>query len=168
MSVLQAIEYYERQGGTASIFVNDDGMQTIEPELAEARKQYYAENNIGYCARLPNRKSPPKKSWSWFRKAAPVVDNNAANDKILTPQALANKIGFVRQGKFKKASNMNYGLEFSNRVEDELRRLTDTYCQRKGCTSEDLTVEDDDILYQEALENMLARDEGRTCRLSRY
>jgi len=167
MSVLQAIEYYERQGGTASIFVNDDGMQAIEPELAEARKQYYAENSIGYCARLPNRKLPPKKSWSWFRKAAPAVDNNAANDKPLTPQALANKIGFVRQGKFKKAGNMNYALEFSNRVEDELRRLTDAYCKRRGCTTEDLTVEDDDMLYQEALENMLAKDEGRTCRLSR-
>jgi hypothetical protein len=69
ISVLQAIEYYERQGGTASVFINDGGMQTIEPELADVRKQSYAENNIGYCARLPNKKSTgPKKSWLWFRK----------------------------------------------------------------------------------------------------
>lgn len=168
MSVLQAIEYYERQGGTASVFVNDDGMQAIEPELAAARKQYYAENNIGYCARLPNSKSLGKKSWSWFREASPAVGNDAANENLPAPQALANKIGFVRQGKFKKASNMNYALEFSNRVEDEMRRVTVDYCQRRGYTEEDLTVEDDDMLYQEALENMLAKDEGRTCRLSRY
>lgn len=165
MSVLQAIEYYERQGGTASIFVNDDGMQAIEPELAEARKQYYAENNIGYCSRLPNKKSPAKKSWSWLPKKASPVKNDAANAEVSKPQELANRIGFVRQGKFKKASNMNYALEFSNRVEDEMHRLSVAFAKRKGCSIDDLTVEDDDILYQEALENMLAQDQGRTCRL---
>lgn len=30
------------------------------------------------------------------------------------------KDGFVRKGKFKKASNMNYGLMLSNRVEEKL------------------------------------------------
>jgi hypothetical protein len=33
------------------------------------------------------------------------------------------KDGFVRKGKFKKASNMNYGLMLSNRVEEKLRLL---------------------------------------------
>src|SRR5579871_4732889 len=108
MSLLKAIEHYEQQGGTASIFVNDDGMQAIEPELAEARIQYYAENNIGYCARLPNKKlTGAKKRWSWFRKAKPAGNGDGDIDKIPKPQALANKINFVRQGKFKKASNMN-------------------------------------------------------------
>lgn len=36
-SCLAAVRYYEMQGGTASIFVNDDGMQLVTPELAEAR-----------------------------------------------------------------------------------------------------------------------------------
>ena len=34
-SLQAAIKKYEEQGGTASIFVNDDGMQTVTPELAE-------------------------------------------------------------------------------------------------------------------------------------
>jgi len=34
-SLQAAIKKYESHGGTASIFVNDDGMQAISPELAE-------------------------------------------------------------------------------------------------------------------------------------
>jgi len=34
-SLLKAIKYYEAQGGTASIYVNEDGMQAITPDLAE-------------------------------------------------------------------------------------------------------------------------------------
>ncbi|OOQ81930.1 hypothetical protein PEBR_40995 [Penicillium brasilianum] len=168
MSVLAAVQYYEEQGGTASVFINDDGMQCIQPELAEARKQYYREHGIGYTARLPNRKSSSKKRrgvFSWFRKSKSVKENTEAKEEeedTSSPQAIANKIGFERKGKFKKASNMNYGLAFSNRVEDELTRLTQLECQQRGYTTDDLTVEDDDRLYQQALANMLAEDEGHT------
>lgn len=31
--------------------------------------------------------------------------------------------GFVRKGKFKKASNMNYGLMLSNNVEEKLKQI---------------------------------------------
>jgi hypothetical protein len=34
-SLLKAIRYYESQGGSASIYVNEDGMQVVDPELAE-------------------------------------------------------------------------------------------------------------------------------------
>lgn len=168
MSVLAAVQYYEEQGGTASVFINDDGMQCIQPELADARKQYYRENGIGYTARLPNKKTSPQKKrglFSWFRKSKSAANNTDADEEEDTssPQAISNKIGFERKGKFKKASNMNYGLAFSNRVEDELVRLTELECQQRGCTNDDLTVEDDDRLYQQALANMLAEDEGRTC-----
>ncbi|KAJ5825580.1 hypothetical protein N7474_002718 [Penicillium riverlandense] len=167
MSVLAAVEYYEEQGGTASVFINDDGMQCIQPELAEARKQYYRENGIGYTARLPNKKSKKTKKQSrsclgWFRKSKPAGEDPETEKDDGLPQALANEIGFERKGKFKKASNMNYGLAFSNRVEDELARLTQLNIQQRGCAMEDLTDEDDDHLYQQALNNMLAADEGRT------
>jgi hypothetical protein len=173
MSVLAAVQYYEEQGGTASVFVNDDGMQVIQPELAEARKQYYRENGIGYTARLPNKKTAVKKSgWASgvFRKgkSAPAVEENSQGGEEggpPTPQELANKIGFERKGKFKKASNMNYGLEFSIRVEDELARLSQAETERLGCTVDDLTVDDDERLYQQALDNTLAADEDRTCKM---
>lgn len=61
ISVMAAIEHYEQQGRTASVFVNDDRMQLIEPEFADARKQYYHENGIGFTTRLPYSKSPPPK-----------------------------------------------------------------------------------------------------------
>jgi hypothetical protein len=160
ISVIAAIQDYEKRGGTASVFINDDGMQAIEPELAEARKKYYRENNIGYCARLPNMKT--KKARSWFSKSAGTGQDGEGKN-IPPPQSLANQIGFERKGKFKKASNMNYCLDFSNRVEDEMVRLSGLRCDERGCTEEDLTVEDDDELYEEALGNVLRADEGRTC-----
>ena len=167
ISVLAAVQYYEEQGGTASVFINDDGMQCIQPELAEARRQYYRENGIGYTARLPNKKTSQKKTsgFNWFRKSKSVEGNTESekDENPTTPQALANKIGFERKGKFKKASNMNYGLAFSNRVEDEMVRLAELECQQRGCANDDLTVEDDDRIYRQALANMLAEDEGRTC-----
>jgi hypothetical protein len=34
-SLLKAIKYYEAQGGSANIYVNEDGMQVVDPDLAE-------------------------------------------------------------------------------------------------------------------------------------
>ncbi|KAM6513607.1 hypothetical protein FALCPG4_015992 [Fusarium falciforme] len=164
VSVMAAIQYYENQGGTASVFINDDGMQCIQPELAAARKQYYRENGIGYCARMPTMKTPKGAGFlSWFKRTTPLdpeVDNQ--DESGLSPQGRANKLGFVRKGKFKKASNMNYCLAFSNRVEDELHRLSELECRDRNCSYDDLTAEDDDRLYETALQNMLDADEGKT------
>jgi hypothetical protein len=35
ISLKKAIKHYESVGGTASIFINEDGMQVISPELAK-------------------------------------------------------------------------------------------------------------------------------------
>lgn len=167
ISLMAAIQHYEEQGGTASVFVNDDGMQVIEPDLAEARKHYYREHGIGFTARLPHFKVEKSPKKSWFRKSKSATHEDEA-EKIdpTSPQAMSNKLGFLRKGKFKKASNMNYGLDFSNRVEDELRRLTQLELEQRQITNDDLTVEDDDRLYEVALNNILVADEGRTCELS--
>lgn len=75
ISVLAAIQHYEEQGGTASVFINDDRMQVIEPELAEARQQYYKENGIKYTAQLPHNKCPPWKEKSWWSwESQPRID----------------------------------------------------------------------------------------------
>jgi len=50
-SLKVAISTYELQGGTASIFMNDDGMQLLDPEMAELRQRYYRNHNIGWVAR---------------------------------------------------------------------------------------------------------------------
>lgn len=57
---------------------------------------------------------------------------------------------------------MNYCLDFSLRVEDELIRLLAERAEERGCSSDDLAVEDEDELYECAMNTMLEKDEGRT------
>jgi len=47
-SLKAAISYYESRGGSASIFINDDGMYLISEEDQQARMDFYHDNNIGY------------------------------------------------------------------------------------------------------------------------
>lgn len=85
-SLKVAISTYELQGGTANIFINDDGIQFIPEEERQARIDFYADNSIGWTA-------CPKHGQD----------------------------GFVRKGEFKKASNMNYWLSLSLKVEEKLQ-----------------------------------------------
>jgi hypothetical protein len=50
-SIKAAITTYELQGGSANIFVNDDGMQLISEEDRRERVEFYADNSIGWTAR---------------------------------------------------------------------------------------------------------------------
>ena len=54
-SLKAAIASYKSQGGTASIFMNDDGMQLMDQEMRAAREKYYRDNNIGWVARPPHK-----------------------------------------------------------------------------------------------------------------
>lgn len=71
-SIKQAISTYELQGGSANMFINDDGLQIIDEEERRARIEFYADHSIGWTAR-------PKHG-----------DN------------------FVRKGKFKKVSKIDW------------------------------------------------------------
>ena len=50
-SIKAAISTYELQGGSANMFINDDGMQLISEEERQARLDFYADHNIGWTAR---------------------------------------------------------------------------------------------------------------------
>lgn len=113
-SIKKAISTYELQGGSANIFINDDGMQLISPEDRQARIDYYADNQIGWTARPGH-----------------------------------NVNGFLRLGKFKKASNMNYGLAISNAVEEQLQAI-----ERPA----DWSGFDESIAYERCLKDVLARE----------
>lgn len=93
-SVKSAITTYELQGGTANLFINDDGMQVISDEEAQERQDFYEEFGVGWVARPPHNPKGEHGEWA-----------------------------FTRAGKFKKASNMNYGLAFSVKVEEELQKV---------------------------------------------
>jgi cellulose synthase/poly-beta-1,6-N-acetylglucosamine synthase-like glycosyltransferase len=84
-SVKAAMTIYELQGGSANLFINDDGLQLLPEEERKARIQFYSENGIGWTARPRHGEK-----------------------------------GFKRAGKFKKASNMNYALMISCKLEDKL------------------------------------------------
>lgn len=125
VSLNKAISTYELQGGTANIFINDDGMQLISEDDARKRFAYYEDNNIGWVARP---------------RHAPKGDENGQNV-------------FLRPGKFKKASNMNFCLHVSNRVEDKMAQFQRTITWNQ---------EDENHLYQTSFDQVLKEDAGRT------
>lgn len=119
-SLQAAISYYESHGGTASIFMNDDGLRAgIGEEEAQRRLEFYHDNNIGWVAR-------------------PKHGEN----------------GFERKGKFKKASNMNFALNISMKVEAYLQQMVDDKFAREG--SNVIDEKEEDELYQAALSRVLA------------
>ncbi|KAK7931686.1 Glucans biosynthesis glucosyltransferase H [Apiospora marii] len=123
-SVKQAISTFEMQGGSANIFINDDGMQLISEEDAAARREFYEENNIGWVSRPKHNPTPE--------------DGSAP---------------FLRRGKFKKASNMNYAMMVSNRVEDKLMHVA------RGSHWSQV---DETAAYQKCLDEVMEEDDNRT------
>ena len=85
------MQTYARQGGTSTIFINDDGLRLLSVEERDARIIFYANHGIGWVARPKHDSSSPD--------------------------------GFKRAGRFKKASNMNYGLALSLKAEKHLANL---------------------------------------------
>lgn len=121
-SVKAAISTYELQGGTANIFVNDDGMQLLSEEQAKERQDFYDEHNIGWVARPKHNPKPTDGSMS-----------------------------FIREGKFKKASNMNYALGVSIEVEAKLAEADrhEDWCQK-----------DENQAYARALRKVIEERQG--------
>ncbi|OAQ96236.1 hypothetical protein LLEC1_04632 [Akanthomyces lecanii] len=115
-SIKQAMSTYELQGGSANMFINDDGLQLLSEEDRRARIEFYADNSIGWVAR-------PKHG----------------------------EDGFVRKGKFKKASNMNYALMVSCKVEEKLLLVNRT---------PDWSQHDEALAYEQALKEVL-EENGR-------
>jgi hypothetical protein len=65
------MQTYARQGGTSAIFVNDDGLQHLEPEECEERIAFYADHNIGWVARPVHSNEPDGfKRLGRFKKAS--------------------------------------------------------------------------------------------------
>ena len=49
-SLKKAMQTYACQGGTSSIFVNNDGLRLLPPDEAAAQITYYATHNIAWVA----------------------------------------------------------------------------------------------------------------------
>ena len=98
-SIKKAMQTYARQGGTSTIFINDDGLQLLSPADRDERLAYYEDHGIGWVARPKHENTPD---------------------------------GFKRAGRFKKASNMNYGLRLSLRLEKHLADLQQREKEKGG------------------------------------
>lgn len=120
-SLKAALSTYELQGGTGNIFVNDDGMQLLPEHEAQARRDFYDEHNIGWVAR-------PKHN----------------------PKPQDGEKAFIRGGKFKKASNMNFALMISIKVEEALLRVD---------RGQNWDEEKERAAYQQCLARVLEEDQ---------
>lgn len=68
-SVKKAISTYELQGGTANLFINDDGLQLLSQEMRNERIAFYTNNGIGWVARPPHEKDGFQRKGK-FKKAS--------------------------------------------------------------------------------------------------
>lgn len=97
-------------------------MQLLSEREAEDRQEFYDENGIGWVAR-------------------PKHNPNPENDSSR----------FLRRGKFKKASNMNYALRLSVRVEELLSSID---------RDDHWTQMDENAAYRNALDNAISEHRG--------
>ncbi|QUC19563.1 uncharacterized protein UV8b_03804 [Ustilaginoidea virens] len=122
-SLQAAISHYESHGGSANIFVNDDGLRAgLGDDEVCKRKEFYADNRIGWVAR---------------------------------PKHHGDE-GFVRKGKFKKASNMNFALNISQKVEAYMQEHADSRMADLGTNW--ITEEEEEKMYETALSRVLSEN----------
>lgn len=112
-SIKKAMQTYARQGGTSNLFVNDDGLQLLPPGDRDERITYYETHGVGWVARPPHSEDSKK------------------SKKKSAKGAQQQQEGFKRAGRFKKASNMNYSLNLSLRLERHLEALKEEREQRR-------------------------------------
>ncbi|ETI23905.1 hypothetical protein G647_05712 [Cladophialophora carrionii CBS 160.54] len=66
--------------------------------------------------------------------------------------------GYFRTGRFKKASNSNFCMNFANRVERTLTRLVHAHSQARDGSPVFIDPAQEDVLYHQALTEELAKD----------
>jgi len=113
MSIKKAMQTYARQGGTSALFVHDDGLQGTEAISEKER-----EGRIKFYA-------------------------NHGIGWVARPQQEKAEGGFKRRGRFKKASNMNYGLALSLKMEVIIRRLQIERGEKQSLAGSSSPADDD-------------------------
>ena len=93
VSIKKAISTYELQGGSANIFVNDDGLQLISEEEREERLAFYADNNIGWVARPGHSKDP-----SGFQRKGKFKKASNMNFAMRLSCAMEDKLVELQRG----------------------------------------------------------------------
>jgi membrane glycosyltransferase len=97
-------------------------VQLVSVEDAQERQEFYDENGIGWVAR-PRHNSHPSDG----------------------------ELPFLRRGKFKKASNMNYALRLSAQIEEKIAGIPRQFGWSQI---------DENAVYERALQDILTEREG--------
>lgn len=90
-SIKQAISTYELQGGSANMFVNDDGLQLLSDEDRRARIEFYADHNIGWVAR-------PKDGEDGFKRRGKFKKASNMNFALMISCMVEEKLGAFNRG----------------------------------------------------------------------
>ena len=139
-SLQSAISFYESHGGSASIFINDDGMRVISEEEAQIRRDFYHDNNIGLLHPFLHVRPPANHETGW----------------VARPKH--NHEGYVRKGKFKKASNMNFALNISQKVEAYLQQAVAAKSATGTFAREYVDEQELEAMYEESLARVLKEE----------
>ncbi|KAF5344836.1 hypothetical protein D9757_014091 [Collybiopsis confluens] len=131
-SIKKAMQTYSRQGGTSSIIVCDDGLRAKPMTKADRdeRIRYYRSEGVAWVAR-PRHGCPAGGSEGEDETGGAVGSDlekamgTSANKKGTSDAAEKGIPTFLRAGRFKKASNMNYGLSLSLCMERHLLALVE-------------------------------------------
>ncbi|KAG6873721.1 hypothetical protein C0995_012187 [Termitomyces sp. Mi166 len=126
LSIKHAMQTYARQGGTSSIFICDDGLRLLPPHEQQERVRFYAGQGIGWVARPGHGALPDDvEGQSEVEDALGDVEKGLGAGKGKEGEKVERqgKKPFFRAGRFKKASNLNYGLALSLKAERHLAKL---------------------------------------------
>ena len=115
------MQTYARQGGTSTIFVNDDGLRLLPVEERNARILFYANHGIGWVARPKHENSPDGfKRAGRFKKASNM--NYALSLSLKAEKHLADLLAQEKQSAAHQSvatphsvnERMRYGMQYQN------------------------------------------------------
>ncbi|KAI9068985.1 hypothetical protein FKP32DRAFT_1560577 [Trametes sanguinea] len=142
-SLKKAMQTYARQGGTSTIFVNDDGLRLLPVEERDARILFYANHGIGWVARPKHDDSPGGfKRAGRFKKASNMnyalalslkaekhLDALLAREKAARASTTDSGSGSRTHG---INEEMRYGMQYRNRDGEDQEQLNQGYGERNG------------------------------------
>jgi hypothetical protein len=129
-SLKKAMQTYSRQGGTSTIFINDDGLRLISEEDRDTRIAYYADHNIGWVARPKHDGAPDGyKRAGRFKKASNMNYALALSLKAekhleaLLQQEKSRPVGTL-PSRLSDSDRPQYGMQYQGRDAEEQGMVT--------------------------------------------
>ncbi|RPD65196.1 hypothetical protein L226DRAFT_456355 [Lentinus tigrinus ALCF2SS1-7] len=189
-SLKKSMQTYARQGGTSTIFINDDGLRLLPVEERDARILFYANHGIGWVARPKHDNAADGfKRAGRFKKASNM--NYALSISLMAEKHLA---GLLEREKSRSQEvrgsilsphgvneDMRYGMQYQNHDSEDqgvinqgfgqrIRAASDTSSALGDAESEDLEEKALQMAIDEVYEGSGRRfrpwaANGRACRV---